>query len=138
VPKKKITLAELEFHTIRKMLHGFAMMGKPDLTAYRRDVMDVGYGPGYWIYDIKPEMAGSEGLIDIFKSLKFFAAATRVAVYVEIKHHVRDPDTWEIIGPKSPGWADMQEWLLSIGLTKIGEDDDASLIGFDYREVVRH
>jgi hypothetical protein len=138
VPKKKMTLAELEFSTIRKLLLGLSMMGKPDLTAYRREVMDDGYGPGYWIYDIKPEMAGNDGLADIFKSLKFFAAATRAAVYVEIKHHVRDSDTWEITRPQPPAWTEMQRWLLSIGLAKIGEDEDASLIGFDYREVVRH
>ena len=83
-------------------------------------------------------MAGSDGLADIVKSLKLFAAATRAAVYVEIRHHVRDSGTWEIIGPQPPGWTEMQEWLLSIGLTRIGEDEDASLIGFDYRDVVRH
>jgi hypothetical protein len=121
MPTKKMTLADLEFQTIRKMLLGLAIMGRPDLTAYRREVMDDGYGPGYWICDIKPEMAGSDRFADIFKSLKLFAAATRAAVYVEIRHHVRDSGTWEIIGPQPPGWTEMQEWLLSIGLTRIAE-----------------
>jgi hypothetical protein len=52
MPTKKMALADLEFQTIRKMLLGLAMMGRPDLTAYRREVMDDGYGPGYWIYDV--------------------------------------------------------------------------------------
>ena len=62
MPTKKMTLADLEFQTIRKMLLGLAMMGRPDLTAYRREVMDDGYGPGYWIYDIKPEWQAAMGL----------------------------------------------------------------------------
>ncbi len=137
MPKRKKTfdeaLDELEFEGIRKMLAGLGMMGKPSLLAYRGADLGDGLGPGYWLHNIKPEMTEDPGLEDIFRSMKLFTSLTFTAVCVLVPRDARDLDSWKIIGPQPPAWTKMQEWLLSIGLTKIWEEEDAYCLGFDYR-----